>query len=436
MSNIVLMPTLGLTMESGVIVEWRKKEGEYIEKGDILLDVESDKSTVEVESQYSGTLLKIYASNGSEVDCGEPICVLGEAGESIPDQSEGTYQSETIPETNIREPVTPEEPALPSVQENRVTASPRARRFARQKGINLLQIPQGSGPGGRIVEKDVISFASSQRISPLAAKLASDNQVNVTGIQGSGPGGRIVRKDVMKEVQPERTGEISESEGIPLSNTRKVIASKLSSSKFNAPHYYLHTKVNMENILSSVEKLTKKDPCYHISINSLIIKAAALALMKNRELNATFDGDKIYRRKEIDISFAVSTEKALRTPVLRDCANKSLTRIHEEFSHLAEGARGDSLSPEQYQGHSFSISNLGRYKIDFFTAIINPPAVAILSIGTIGKEPVCIDDDIVAQRTIDLVLSCDHRIIDGSVGAQFLTDLASILEEPIIGLYW
>jgi len=384
----VLMIALSPTMETGTVVRWRKKEGDQVKSGDVICEVETDKATMDYEASAEGTLLKIVLAEGGQAKVGDLIAVLGSPGEDI----SGLLGA-------------PEQAPKPSV-----TGPAAAAKTA------IVPPPSPPPIGGRL------------RSSPLARKLAEDRGIDLRSITGSGPDGRIVKRDVEAP---------SGDEVVPVSGMRKIIAKRLSESMFSAPHYYLTVSVAADELLGIRAKLNagreKK-----VSLNAILFALAGRALARHPRVNSAWNGETIVRRGSADIGLAVALPDGLVTPVVRDCGRKGILAIDSELADLVERARAGKLAPAEYAGAGFTISNLGSFGIDEFTAIINPPGSAILAVGAARKQPVVETgpegDRIVARTRMAITLSCDHRVIDGAVGAAFLRDLADMLENPALGL--
>ncbi len=408
MAEIVQMLALTPTMEEGTIFKWNFQEGDKIEEGDIVCEVETDKATMEFESFFTGTLLKIMAPQGERVSVSAPIAIVGEEGEDI---------SQLIETAKSHESETPKETPA-AVEETPTATAPKAE---------VQEIPAApiNTPGGRI------------RISPLAKKLAAELRIDYSTITGSGPGGRIVKKDI--ENYKSAPGPITTAPGKtlgaktePLAGKRKVIAQRLSESKFSAPHYYLKASADFTRIEEARELLKARQ---NISINSFIMKIAAEVIKNHPVINSSLEGDNMVTHGSIDTAIAVSLDDGLITPVIRDCGNKKIAQIDSEMKSLVELARENKLMPDQFTGATFTISNLGNWGVEEFTAIINPPGSAILAIGAIIDTPVVRGGEIVIRPMVKLTLSCDHRIIDGAVGGTFLSDLKDAFENPALALF-
>lgn len=414
MAEKLLMLALSPTMETGIISKWNKKEGEQVASGDVLCEVETDKAVMEYESPGDGTLLKIVMAEGDSAGVGDLIGILGEEGEDISALlAEAAKDKEEKPQAVDSADVDDKDESATDVSASEETSEEK----------------QEQAKSGYIAS------------SPLARKLAKQHGLRLENIKGSGPAGRIVKADIEKAMSgTESAGEKEyaaelKDEKIPLSGKRKIIAQRLSQSKFSAPHYYLKVRVEMDDILAARKKINAVAK-EKISLNAFIIKFAAEALKKHPVVNSSWAEDSIIRHGRIDIGLAVAQKDGLITPVVRDCGSKGIVKIEAELKELIEKARNQTLTPEEYSGATFTISSLGSYGIDEFTAIINPPGAAILAIGEIRKEPVVMDDDSINVKSMmKMTLSCDHRVIDGSVGALFLTEMRDMMQEPVRVLY-
>ena len=411
MAEKVLMLALSPTMETGTIAKWNKNEGDTIESGDILCEVETDKAVMDYESTMEGVLLKIILSQGGEAQVGDTIAIIGEEGEDITDLVKEVTAPKAKPE---KEKVTEKKP------EETVAAA----------SAETPTVPPPVAAGGRI------------KASPLARKMAQDEGLDLRVIRGSGPGGRIIKQDIEKALE-ERTKAVPTlaappalaDEIINVSQKRKIIAQRLAESKYSAPHYYLRVIVKMDEILNARKSLNAR-LTNKVSMNAFLIKFAAEAIKKYPIINSTWNGDTITKHGSIDIGLAVAQPDGLITPVVRDCAGKGIIVIDDELKALIQKAQNNRLEPGEYTGATFTITNLGSFGIQEFTAIINPPGSAILAVGEIRREPVVGENDqIRIQSNMTLTLSCDHRIIDGAIGAAFLKELKDMLEEPVRTLY-
>ncbi len=409
MAELIRMPRLSDTMEEGVIVEWHKKEGDTIQVGDVLAEVETDKATMDLESYWDGVLLKIMAAKGEAIPVEGLIAVIGEKGEDV-DKILAEAQSTPAAERKASEEV-------PAASESATApaASPAAAEAA------------PGAPVGRESERI--------KVSPLARKMAAERGIDLHLIQGSGEGGRIIKRDIEGYTPaPAATAPgFTAAEGYEdkaLSQMRKTIARRLSESKFSAPHFYLTMEIDMSRAVEARKSMNEISPV-KISFNDLIIKAAAAALRQNPDVNVSWMGDKLRYYKHIHIGVAVAIDEGLVVPVVRFADQKSLSQIAGEVRELGEKARDRKLQPEEFQGNTFTISNLGMFGIEEFTAIINPPDACILAVGAIREKAVVKDGEIKAAHRMKVTLSCDHRAVDGAVGSRFLKTLKELLEEPV-----
>jgi pyruvate dehydrogenase E2 component (dihydrolipoamide acetyltransferase) len=416
MAEIIRMPRMSDTMEEGNIIGWLKKVGDKVEPGETLAEVETDKATMELDAFVEGTLLYIAVPEGTVAIDGI-IAVIGQPGEDwqAAIKSTGDAVGTTILPTvnSAAEPIQQENiPAqIVSVSNDgqRIKASPLAKSMAKESGINLGQI-QGSGEGGRIVRKDVIGVNPGETNVPIVTKtVAAPTQV----------------------VSLQTNTTESSYEDKTVSQMRKTIARRLSESKFTAPHFYLSVEIDMERAMMVREQLNQNSDV-RISYNDLVIRSVASALKKHAVINASWLGDRIRYNHDVHIGVAVAVEDGLLVPVIKNADRKTLSQINGEVKMLAGKAKDKKLQPDEMQGNTFTISNLGMFGIEEFTAIINPPDACILAVGGIIQKPVVKNGQIVVGNTMKVTLSCDHRVVDGASGAQFLQTLKSILEEPLL----
>ncbi len=416
MAEIIRMPRMSDTMEEGNIIGWLKKVGDKVEPGETLAEVETDKATMELDAFVEGTLLYIAVPEGTVAIDGI-IAVIGQPGEDWQAAINGTGSagsSTSLPTANpAAEPVQQENIPAPIVSDSndgqRIKASPLAKSMAKESGINLAQI-QGSGEGGRIVRKDVIGVKPGEAVVPTVTKtVAAPAQV--------------------VPIQPNTTDSSYEDKMV--SQMRKTIARRLSESKFTAPHFYLSVEIDMERAMVVREQLNQNSEV-RISYNDLVIRSVASALKKHAVINASWLGDRIRYNHDVHIGVAVAVEDGLLVPVIKHADRKTLSQINGEVKMLAGKAKDKKLQPDEMQGNTFTISNLGMFGIEEFTAIINPPDACILAVGGIIQKPVVKNGQIVVGNTMKVTLSCDHRVVDGASGAQFLQTLKSILEEPLL----
>jgi pyruvate dehydrogenase E2 component (dihydrolipoamide acetyltransferase) len=408
----ITMPKLSDTMTEGTLVHWKKQQGDPVTMGEVIAEVETDKATMEMEAFEDGILTELYVKEGAKVSVGAKIARIGESatpGAGLPLAGVAT---QTTANQTLEAPVKIRETHAPSTgapAKGRVKASPLARKVATSKGVDLAGIA-GTGPGGRIVRKDVDAVG-------VGAKPAEPGSRN-----GPTPA-------------PQTKLEPNSEKRIPLSTMRKIIAERLVASKTQIPHFYLHVEVDagpLAKLRSEVNSVGEQDG-NKFSVNDFILKAVASAIGQVPKVNATFAGDAIVEFGSLHLAVAVAIDDGLVTPVIRDAGRKSLREISLQVKDFAGRARSRKLKPEEFQGGTFTVSNLGSYGIDRFDAIINPPQAAILSVGAMVKKPVVnASGEVVAGQRMDLGLSCDHRVVDGALGAQFLAALRRLLEQPLL----
>lgn len=445
MAQIIDMPKLSDTMTVGTLVKWLVKEGDPVKNGTTLADVETDKATMGLESFFDGVLLKIFAPAGSQVTVGAPLCAVGKAGETVeapkaapapaaPAKAEAPAAVQTPPPATSAPAVTPTAtqaeapaatppPAEPApapeaakTPTGRLKISPLARKLAVEKGIDASRV-QGSGPSGRIVRADILA-AEKSGSAKLGAAGSSNGKATSTFTGGT----------------PSKTGPIQEERVVPVSNMRGVIAKRLIESKTQIPHFYLDIEVDAAPMLELRQQLNtglEKDGV-KLSVNDFILKASAEALRRVPTVNSSWEGTQVRHYGSAHVSFAVAIEDGLITPVVRDAHQKTVFAISNEAKTLGKLAKEKKLKPDQYTGGTFCVSNMGMLGIDRFFAIINPPNAAILAVGSTVKKPVVKNDQIVIGQRMTLTLSCDHRIVDGAVGAQFLNALKQLIESPAL----
>ena len=425
----LLMPALSPTMEEGTLAKWLVKEGDTVNSGDVMAEIETDKATMEFEAVDEGVIGKILVAEGSEgVKVNTPIAVILEEGESADDigaassQASSPEPTSSTSETVAAAPLEAERPApAPAQAGERVFASPLARRIAKDKGLELSQI-KGTGPKGRIVKADVLN--AKPGAAPAVAASSATPAPAAAATIATGPSTEVVLK----------TYTDREFEEVSLDGMRKTIAARLTEAKQSVPHFYLRRDIELDALLKFRAQLNKSlEPRgIKLSVNDFIIKACALALQQVPDANAVWAGDRMLSLKPSDVAVAVAIEGGLFTPVLKDAEMKSLSALSSEMKDLAARARDRKLAPHEYQGGSFAISNLGMFGIDNFDAIINPPHAAILAVGAGAKKPVVgADGEIKVATVMSTTLSVDHRVIDGALGANLLNAIKENLESPI-----
>jgi pyruvate dehydrogenase E2 component (dihydrolipoamide acetyltransferase) len=441
------MPKLSDTMTEGTLISWKKKKGDKVSAGDVLAEIETDKATMEWESPEDGTLTEIYVEEGGKVNVGEKIAFIGAEGEEPPKEEAAPpkkeeakaeekkekkpqaesekpapaekKEKETAPPQETQEkPAEPEKKAAPPAakidkgEEARVKASPVARRIAAELGVDLSSV-KGTGPEGRVTETDVRAAAKS--VPAVADR-----------------GGVKAPTKAAVSIKP------SQGARIQLSGMRKIIAQRLAESLGPVPHFYLNIDIDAGPLMGAREELKsagEEADTAKITVNDFILKAAVQAAVKVPRVNASFDGDAFVQYADVDLAVAVAIEDGLVTPVIRAAQNKSLRDISESMKDLAHRARNKRMKPEEFQGGSFTVSNLGGMGIDSFSAVINPPQGFILAVGKITKVPVVDNcDQIVVGHRMSLTMSCDHRVIDGALGAEYLKELRHLLENPALML--
>ena len=427
MSVNILMPALSPTMEEGTLAKWLVKEGDRVQSGDLIAEIETDKATMEFEAVDEGIIGKLLVTEGSEgVKVNSPIAIILDDGEDleVQEKKDITLQVEPKEQTVISAaPLETKNPLTGVAQTSslRIFATPLARRLAKENGVDLGSI-NGSGPHGRIVKNDILNINT---FSPIAIQeTLADPVLRTNTVQASGSS--------VKNLYADR-----EFKEIPLNSMRKTVATRLTEAKQNIPHFYLRKEIKIDELLQVRSRLNAHlaERNNKLSINDFIIKSCALALQSVPMANAVWAEDKILQLKPSDIAVAVSVEDGLFTPIIRDADEKSLSNLSKEMKELAEKARSKKLMPSEYQGGSFSISNLGMFGVDDFDAVINPPHGAILAVGRGLKKPIVNDDDTISVANVmSLTLSVDHRVIDGALGADLLQSIAKYLEDPVLML--
>ena len=424
MATQVIMPKLSPTMEEGQISRWLKKEGDKVSMGEPLAEIDTDKATMEMQALANGVLRKIIVGEGQAAPLGQLIAIIGEPNEDI---------ASLISEAPAAAPA-------PAKQEEKPAEQPAPRPQAKAAAAS-------AAPALRPVDNGQPKTDSGRMIvSPLAARMAAEAGIDLRSLQGSGPGGRIIKRDIEAAIsqpkpepgypRPVGVGEIpqigaSAYRDEPATEIRKVIARRLVTSLGPVPHFFLTTEIEMDRAAEMRRGINALDPDLKISINDVIIKVAAAALVQHPQVNASFQEKFVRYYERADIGVAVAIEDGLITPVVRAADQKSLSQIAVEVRELAERARSRKLKPEEYTGATFSISNLGMFGIDEFTAVINPPEGGILAVGAMSPKPVVRDNEIVVRQMMRVTMSCDHRVIDGATGAKFLQTFKKILENPL-----
>jgi pyruvate dehydrogenase E2 component (dihydrolipoamide acetyltransferase) len=431
MANIIEMPKLSDTMTVGTLIKWLKQEGDVVKSGDMLAEVETDKATMELESFFDGTILKVFAPAGSQVALGAPLCAIGKPGEKV-----DAPAAKPAPAPAAAAPAAPAAAPAPAPAPAAV-AAPAPVAAPKSQTPDPIPSPAAAA-GGRI------------KISPLAKKLAAEKKVDVTRVTGTGPGGRIVRADIeaaAKNPPPAAKaggtfaggalapkGPVQEERLVPVSTMRGVIAKRMVESTTTIPYVYLDIEIDAEPLLALRQQLNTglEKEGVKLSVNDFVLKASAEALRRVPTVNSSWEGTHIRHHGAAHVAFAVALEDGLITPVVRDAHLKSVFQISSEVKVLGKKAKEKKLVPAEFTGGTFCVSNLGMMGIPKFTAIINPPNAAILAVGTTVTKPVVKNDRIVVGQTMTVTLSCDHRVFDGAVGAQYLGAFKTLLESPAL----
>ena len=406
MAEVVNMPRLSDTMTEGVVAKWHKNVGDQVSEGDLLAEIETDKATMEFESFQEGFLLHIGVAEGAKAPVDSILAILGEKGEDITE----LLKAESSPEPKKEEPAkeAPKAVDTPKVEEVKVTA------------------PIPTKTKETAVESNGKAIAS-----PLARKLADERNINLSLVKGTGDAGRIVKRDIDNYSGGNSAPSVERYTEVEVSQMRKVIAQRLGESKFTAPHFYLTCEINMDKTIEARKAINTVSPL-KISFNDMIVKATSMALQEHPQVNSSWLGDRIRFNEHIHIGVAMAIEDGLLVPVVRFANNKRLSEISSEVKEYGVRAKAKKLQPEDWEGNTFTISNLGMFDIEEFTAIINPPDACILAVGSIVEKPIVKNGEIVIGNTLKVTLSCDHRVVDGVVGSKFLGTLKGFLENPVL----
>ena len=439
----VQMPKLSDTMTEGTLVSWKKKKGDKVSTGEVIAEIETDKATMEWESPEDGTLTEIYVEEGGKVNVGDKIAFIGGEGEEAPKTEE-----KKEPVTTEKKPQAETEKPAPAEKKEKETASPQKKTVeaavSAAPSQDKKKTAQPTGSPARTEEARV-------KASPVARRVAAELGVDLASVKGTGPEGRVTETDVRAAAKSKGTvaaqkaptakpsaPSIKAGEGarIQLSGMRKIIAQRLVESLGPVPHFYLTIEINAAPLMAAREELKSAGEgadTAKITVNDFVLKAAVQAAVKVPRVNASFDSDAIVQYADVDLGIAVAIEDGLLTPVIRAAQNKSLREISEQVKDLASRARNKRMKPEEFQGGTFTVSNLGGMGIDSFSAVINPPQGFILAIGKVSKVPVIADgDQIVVGHRMSITMSCDHRVVDGALGAEYLKELRHLLENPAL----
>jgi pyruvate dehydrogenase E2 component (dihydrolipoamide acetyltransferase) len=401
----IIMPKMGDAMEEGTLVRWLKQEGDTVQEGEPIAEIATDKATVEIEAPVSGVLRGIRVAENAVVPVNTPLAYILQEGESLPAEGDGKAPAPTTAAAPQPEPTPTTAAATPANGEERVLASPLARKIAAEHSIDLRQV-RGTGPKGRIVERDVLAYLESRQatVAPAPAPIPA----------------------------PAVAAAPAEARVETLNRLRQITAQRTTEAHQTIPHFYLTMEIDMEEALALRQRLNQLDESLRVSINDLIVKACAVAIEQHPIVNTSYQNGQLVHPNGIHIGIAVAVEQGLLVAVLKHCEGKSLRRIAQESQTLIQKAREGKLLPDEMTGNTFTVSNLGMFGIEQFTAIINPPASAILAVGATRRVPVVQEDGaIVARHRMKVTLSCDHRVLDGAVGAQFLQTLKQVLENSL-----
>jgi pyruvate dehydrogenase E2 component (dihydrolipoamide acetyltransferase) len=417
MAEIIRMPKLSDTMTEGVVAEWHKKVGEEVESGELLAEIETDKATMEFESFQDGVLLHVGVEKGGSAPVDSVLCILGEEGEDF---------AELLASADVSEAPAQEEAPAPAPAPAPVAAAAPAPAPAPAPAA--APAPRAAAPAPAVVNERV-------KASPLAKRLAEERGLSLSLIPGSGEGGRIVKRDVEAFVGgvSSAANAVERFTEVGVSQMRKTIARRLAESKFTAPHFYLSVTIDMGAAMTARKAINDRGP-HRVSFNDMVVKAVAIALKNHPAVNSSWLEDRIRYNEHVHIGVAVAVEDGLLVPVVRHANVKSFGEIGTEVREFAQKAKDKKLQPSDWEGNTFTISNLGMFGIEDFTAIINPPDACILAVGGIQNVPVVKDGAVVPGHTMKVTLSCDHRVVDGATGAAFLNEVKQNLENPVLML--
>jgi len=432
----IQMPKLSDTMTEGTLVAWKKKKGDKVSAGDVIAEIETDKATMEWESPEDGTLAEIYVEEGGKVNVGDKIAFIGGDGEEAPKgkEEEAVQPADKKAEEIKAKEKEPKEEEPKREPEKKGEPKKEKKEKAVEAGV----------PAAQPTRLPLQGEEARVRASPVARRLAAELGVDLSSVKGTGPDGRVTETDVRAAAKskgaaqrvPAASVKAGESARIQLSGMRKIIAQRLVESLGPVPHFYLNIDIDAGPLMAAREELKSAGEgaeASKITVNDFVLKAAVEAAVKVPRVNASFDGDAIVQYADVDLGIAVAIEDGLLTPVVRAAQNKSLREISEAMKDLAHRARNKRMKPEEFQGGTFTVSNLGGMGVDSFSAVINPPQGFILAIGRITKTPVIDDgDQIVAGHRMTITMSCDHRVVDGALGAAYLKELRHLLENPAL----
>ncbi|CAN5661108.1 pyruvate dehydrogenase complex dihydrolipoamide acetyltransferase [soil metagenome] len=452
MATKVHMEALSPTMEEGQVVQWLKSEGDTVKSGDVLAEIETDKATMELVARGDGVLRKITVKEGETAPVGEVIAMIADEDEDLgegdaPEAEAASDDSEDAPDEKAGKAGKADEDG-----DDEDAEAPKTKKEpGDSKKADGAESPDAAPSGDASGEDGQTGDGGRIKASPVARRLASEEGVELAGIEGSGPGGRIIKRDVEDAVKAgpaekagsaaagaaaPRPGDGPDSEKVPLSQMRKTIAKRLVESIGPIPHFFLTIDVDMSRAVEARARINRdlERDGVKISYNDIVLKATAMALARHPECNAHWGGDHVVRFHRVHLGVAVAIEDGLITPVIRDADRKGMAAISAEVRELAGRAREKKLKPDEYTGATFSVSNLGMFGIEQFTAVINPPEAGILAVGAMEERAVVVDGELDIQPRMKITMSCDHRVIDGALGSQFLQTLKRILEEPLAAL--
>ena len=437
------MPKLSDTMTEGTLVSWKKKKGDKVSAGDVIAEIETDKATMEWESPEDGTLTEIYVEEGGKVNVGDKIAFIGGEGEEAPKKEEG-------PEKEDKPKEKPAEAKAEEKEQKKAEAKPAEKKEEKPSEKKEEKKAEKKPEAEKLAAKIDKGEEARVKASPVARRVAAELGVDLASVKGTGPEGRVTETDV-RGAAKSKTAEAGVSPAqkqrgrlppqqagasrIQLSGMRKIIAQRLVESLGPIPHFYLTIEINAAPLMAAREELKSAGEgadTSKITVNDFVLKAAVQAAVKVPRANASFDGDAIVQYTDVDLGIAVAIEDGLLTPVIRAAQNKSLREISESVKDLASRARNKRMKPEEFQGGTFTVSNLGGMGIDSFSAVINPPQGFILAVGKVTKVPVIDGDQIVVGNRMSITMSCDHRVIDGALGAEYLEELRHLLENPAL----
>jgi pyruvate dehydrogenase E2 component (dihydrolipoyllysine-residue acetyltransferase) len=431
MAESIIMPKTGMSMEEGTIIEWMVKEGDVVSVGDPVAEIETDKSTMELESDYSGTIIKIVHQDGETVPVIKTIAWIGEKGEAIPEEiaAEDKAEVKKVEADSISSASQQSDPGMASDIDGRFKATPAARRVASERGVSLSSI-QPSGRFGEIREKDVLDLKITKS-TPLAQRMAEDQGIDLSAVKGSGHNGKIFTSDLnTSRAGQAGTTPVGEDQRVPLTKIQKITGKRMFQSHSEIPVVSMDTKADVSELMKIRKQLNETLDC-RITINDFVLRATALALEENPRINSVLDGDDLIYKSGINLSMAVATKKGLLVPVVRNANILSLRQLSKEAAAIAQRGRDGKLGPDEMEGGTFTVSNIGMYGISSFTPIINQPQAAILGVCAISDKLIMKEGQIESIKEMGLSLTFDHRIVDGAEASIFFSRIRDLLEKPL-----